>query len=288
MRRVSYILVSILFLASIPWGNAFAETGVKLTKLWETQPGLLVPESVLYHKPSQTLFVSNINGKPLEKNGQGFISKLSLDGKIKELSWATGLNAPKGSVIYKDSFFVSDIDRLVEIDMKTGKIKTTYPAPGARFLNDVEADAQGNIYVSDYDKETGAIWRLSKGTFAIWLKSPDISSPNGLHMMEKKLIVGSSGDGIIKSIRIEDKTVVSFINVGRGIDGLRPDGKGNYIISDWEGRTAIAYATGNVALLMDTREQKINSADLEYVIDKKMLLVPTFFHNTVAAYRLQE
>lgn len=281
-----FIVVSIILVlgvAAVSW----AGPGVKVTKLWETGPGLMVPESVLYHKPSQTLFVSNINGKPLEKNGKGFISKLSLDGKITSLSWATGLNAPKGSVIYKDSFFVSDIDRLVEIDFKTRKIKAEYPAAGARFLNDVAADAEGNIYVSDYDKETSAIWRLSGGVFSIWLQGPDIREPNGLHMMEKKLIVGNSGDGIIKSIRVADKTIVPFVTVGSGIDGLRPDGKGNFIVSDWAGRTSIAYATGKVDLLMDTRNEKINSADLEYIAEKKMLFIPTFFHNTVAAYRLE-
>lgn len=285
MKR-SFVIAMVLVLGVAVQSWAGSGAGVTLTKLWETGAGLSVPESVLYHKPSQTLFISNINGKPLEKNGKGFISKLSLDGKMTTLSWATGLNAPKGAVIYKDSFYVSDIDRLVEIDMKTGKIKAEYPAPGARFLNDVEADDTGNIYVTDYDKETGAIWRLSGGTFAIWLKGPEVKEPNGLHMMGKKLVFGNSGDGIIKFIRIEDKVIAPFVTVGSGIDGLRPDGKGNFIVSDWQGRTSIAYATGTVDVLMDTRAEKINSADLEYIVEKKLLLIPTFFHNTVAAYRL--
>ena len=98
-----------------------------LVKAWQTEKVFSVPESVLYHKADKTLYVSNINGAPTEKNGKGFISKLSLEGRVLKLRWAEGLNAPKGAAIFGNSFFVSDIDRLVEIDMKTGKIRRAYP-----------------------------------------------------------------------------------------------------------------------------------------------------------------
>jgi hypothetical protein len=40
--------------------------------------------------------LSNIDGKPDEKDGRGFISKISpVNGTIIELNWVTGLNAPK-------------------------------------------------------------------------------------------------------------------------------------------------------------------------------------------------
>ncbi|MBW1673776.1 MAG: hypothetical protein JRJ45_09065, partial [Deltaproteobacteria bacterium] len=74
----------------------------KVDKQWQTKKELRVPESVLYDESRNVLYVSNINGKSAEKNGQGFISKVSLDGKIEVLKWATGLHAPKGSAIYKN------------------------------------------------------------------------------------------------------------------------------------------------------------------------------------------
>lgn len=91
----------------------------KVDKQWQTQKELRVPESVLYDKSGNILYVSNINGKPTEKNGQGFISKVTLDGRIQVLKWATGLHAPKGSAIYKNKLYVSDIDHLIEIDVST-------------------------------------------------------------------------------------------------------------------------------------------------------------------------
>ena len=57
----------------------------RLTKQWETENNLRIPESVLYDKTKNILYVSNINGKPTEKNGKGFISKVLLNGKIEKL-----------------------------------------------------------------------------------------------------------------------------------------------------------------------------------------------------------
>ncbi|MCD6296427.1 MAG: ATP/GTP-binding protein, partial [Deltaproteobacteria bacterium] len=79
----------------------------KLIKQWETEKELRVPESVLYDASGNILYVSSINGRPTEKNGRGFISKVSLNGKIEVLKWATGLDAPKGSAIHGNKLYVS-------------------------------------------------------------------------------------------------------------------------------------------------------------------------------------
>ena len=258
----------------------------KLTQQWQTKKELRVPESVLYDEAGNILYVSNINGKPTEKNGQGFISKVSLDGKIEVLKWTTGLNAPKGSAIYGDKLYVSDIDRLVEIDLNTGKILAKYPATGAKFLNDVATDSSGNVYVTDMSSENSVIYKLSQGNMTVWMIGTEIKNPNGLYMEEKRLLVGNSGDGSIKAINLADKKISTIARVGSGIDGLRSDGKGNYFVSDWKGKTSLVTGSGKVIVLIDTTASKINSADLEYVKSKKLLLIPTFFDNRVVAYKV--
>jgi len=256
----------------------------KVTKQWETRKEFRIPESIVYDESRNILYVSNINGKSAEKNGQGFISKVSLDGKIAVLKWVTGLNAPKGSAIYENKFYVSDIDHVVEIDLETGKILTKHPAPGAQFLNDVAADASGNIYVTDMSAANSVIYRLSNGTMTVWMKGPELSRPNGLYMEAKRLLVGNSGDVSLKAITIADKSIRTIAKVGSGIDGLRGDGKGNYFISDWQGKTSLVTASGHIIVLIDTTASRINSADLEYIKGKKLLLIPTFFDNRVTAY----
>jgi sugar lactone lactonase YvrE len=295
MKKSSLILLVFVFFSVIAFSagqNSLAgDTGQGryiLTKQWETKKVLQIPESVLYYESGNMLYVSNINGKPTQKNGQGFISKVSLDGKIEHLKWASGLNAPKGSAIYGDKFYVSDIDELVEIDLGTGKILAKYPAAGAKFLNDVAADSSGNIYVSDMSSENSVIYKLIQGKMTVWMKGKEIINPNGLFMEEKRLVVGNSGDGSLKAIGLTDKKIKTIAKVGSGIDGLRSDGKGNYFISDWKGKTSMVTASGKVIVLLDTTASKINSADLEYIKSIRLLLIPTFFDNRVVAYKVEE
>ena len=121
------------------------------------------PESVAYAPKQNVLFVSNVNGKPTQKDQNGFISKVSpSNGSIIELNWVTGLNAPKGIAISNNNsrLYVSDITDLVEIDIDNGKIIKRFNAPGSAFLNDVVSDNQGNIYVSD--TITNTIYKLDE------------------------------------------------------------------------------------------------------------------------------
>src|ERR671927_746689 len=152
---------------------------IKTNKVWESLAELKTPESVVYAPRQDTLFVSNIDGKPDQKDQKGFISKVSLsNGSIIELNWITGLNAPKGIAIYNNSkLYVSDITDLVEIDIASGKIIKRFTAPGSSFLNDVVSDNQGNIYVSDTG--TNTIYRLNINardnnisSLQVWLQSP--------------------------------------------------------------------------------------------------------------------
>lgn len=279
-----FVLVA-LTIAALGTDDAGAQPVVK--QKWATAHVLRVPESVLYDPVDGLLYVSNINGKPLEKNNKGFISKLTIDGEIQTLTWATGLNAPKGAAIYGRRFFVSDIDALVEIDMATGRVAARYPGKKALFLNDVAIDKKGRVYVSDYAAEHSAIYRLENGTLSVWLKPGAIGRPNGLHMDGERLLVGDSVEGDIKSVELETGHVKTVAKIGWGIDGLRPDGNDGFFISDWSGRTAFVTADGKVEILLDTTAEKINSADLEYIPGKKLLLIPTFFDNRVVAYEFQ-
>ena len=79
----------------------------KINKLWETPNDLKNPESVAYASEQNVLFVSNVNGKPTQKDQNGFISKVSpSNGSIIELSSVTGLNAPKGIVISNNKKYI--------------------------------------------------------------------------------------------------------------------------------------------------------------------------------------
>ena len=121
----SYKLGLAVAAALVLFGTTGAFAGA--TEKWSLG-GFSHPESVDLDIPHQVLYVSNIGGAPLDKDGNGFISKLSRDGKLLQLKWIEGLNAPKGMVMKDFTLWVTDIDRLVEIDTRTAKITNTYPA----------------------------------------------------------------------------------------------------------------------------------------------------------------
>lgn len=262
--------------------------------LWETS-GLKTPESVLPGPAEGFAYVSNVNGGPTDKDGNGFISKVSLaDGRIIQLEWVKGLDGPKGMTLSGDKLYVADIDKLVEIDIKDGKVLAKREAPGAIFLNDVTVDAQGNVYVTD--SSTSTIWRLAGGKLEKWLESPALKFPNGIKAEGDKLIVaawGPPGTSAPKAdpanlieVSIADKKIAALGDgtpVGN-LDGLEPDGD-DFLVSDWvAGKVFRIARSGKADLLLALKQ---GTADLGYVPEQKLLLVPLMMSDKLAAYKLQ-
>ena len=260
----------------------FSTSAQSLQALWASEAVFRVPESVFYNPKTQQIYVSNINGKPDVKDHNGFISKLDKDGKVVELAWVKHLDAPKGMALKGDNLYISDIHRLVKINVQTGRVIRRYKADSARFLNDVVVDSAGNVYVTD--SRLGAIFRLHHGQFTLWKKSSLLTGANGLAIEKGKLMVGVRGyllciDPLMQSLTIQVK------NKG-GIDGLIPLGNRRYLVSDWAGKIQIIQQGKAPVVLRNTTRQKINAADLGYISDEKIVLIPTFYDNRVVAMKL--
>ena len=275
-----------------------------LNKLWETPASLKNPESVAYAPKQNVLFVSNVNGKPDQKDQNGFISKVSpSNGSIIDLNWVTGLNAPKGIAISNDGskLYVSDITDLVEINIASGKIIKLFNAPGSSFLNDVVSDNQGNIYVSD--TATNTIYKLdrnnSTSSLHVWLQSPQLNGPNGLHVdnNKNKLIVVSLGPlskpgGGIEIIDIKNKTINSLGKAGTtspfgGLDGIESDAtETHYYVSDNPaGKLYIVNADGTgYVTSIDLHTQ--GAADLGSIPGQSTIIIPLMQDNKLVAYKL--
>jgi DNA-binding beta-propeller fold protein YncE len=280
----------------------------KVNKLWETSANLKNPESVAFAPNQNVLFVSNVNGKPDQKDQNGFISKVSpSNGSIIELNWVTGLNAPKGIAISNDGskLYVSDITDLVEIDIASGKIIKRFNAPGSSFLNDVVADNQGNIYVSDTG--TNTIYRLdanldnsNTSSLQVWLQSPQLNGPNGLDIdnNKNKLIVVSLGPlskpgGGIEVINMKNKTIGSLGEQGTaspfgGLDGIVSDARNRhyYITDNPAGKIYAVNADGtSYQTLIDLHTQ--GAADLGYISGQNTIIMPLMQENKLVAYKLE-
>lgn len=252
----------------------------KLEKVWETTAELKTPESVLFDEENEIIYVANINGDPTAKDGNGFISILNADGSEKNLEWVKGLDAPKGMALSNGKLYVSDIDRLVEIDVRTGKIVSRYHAANAVFLNDVAACSNGMILVSD--SRTARIYALVNGSLSVWVEGEPLEAPNGLFTEMGKLYIG---DKNIYEADIKTKEIKQIIADAGGVDGLEKNNEGEFVFSNWPGRVFV-HRNGKNVKLLDTTAEEINTADLDFALKLNLVLVPTFFDNKVVAYRI--
>jgi sugar lactone lactonase YvrE len=272
---------------------AFSTAASAPELLWETK-GLAQPESVVEDPATGVIYVSNINGAVMQKDGNGFISRLTADGKMLERQWVKGLNSPTGLALHDRTLYAADVDQLIEINAASGEILKRYDAKGAVFLNDVVVDDDGTVYVSDTPMNT--IWRLKDGSFEPWLANDALNGPNGLLIQGKTLIVASLGKvqsqgqkkelGTLLAVSLDDQKVSK---VGKGelignLDGLQAIQPGVYLVTDWaQGALYRVDAKGKVDELIDLNQ---GSADLAYMPGNKLLLIPMMLDNSLAAYSL--
>lgn len=258
----------------------------EITEVWRTDTILQTPESVILVKKHDILYVTNMNLEPRKKDGNGFISKMDKTGKITELRWIEGLSSPKGMAIVGDTLFAADVDEIVLMDIDKGEIIRKIPIEGAGMLNDIASDNEGNIYFSDTDKNK--IHKYSGGEVAEWL-TEDLNGPNGLLFDNDRLLVASQGgfDFAAFDLATKKRTLLTE-GVGRG-DGIAFTGiPGYYIVTDWEGEIFMINPGNTKVSLLRTKEAGSNTADIEYIKEMNLLLVPTYSKNCIVAYRLTE
>ena len=270
------LLITILFNSSL----LFAQH--KLEKLWETDSVLKVPESVLFDGDNKVLYATNIDGTdPWGKDGKGSVAKVGLDGKVIATEWVSGLNAPKGMGLYKGKLYVADLNELIVIDIAGGKIEKRIVVTDAVGLNDVSIGKSGNVYVSD--SKSKKVFVVKDGVSELLLDT--LKGPNGVLMRGDDFYLLDAG-GMFKMNK--DKTLTKITDgMDGGTDGIENISGNDFIISCWQGVVWYVNADGSKEQLLDSRPDKKNTADIGMDAKNKIIYVPTFWRNTIVAYRVK-
>jgi len=208
------------------------------------------PESVLYDADGDVYLVSNINGKPTDTDDNGYIAKVSPEGKVIEPKWIDGakenvhLDAPKGMTISGGTLFVADITVVRQFDAKTGEPKPDIKIPGTTFLNDIAAAPDGGVYVTDTGvdasfKPTGAdaVYQIDKaGKVKPLIKNKNLGNPNGIAVGDKgTLWVATFGTGQVYSLDAKGKQGKPEGPPKGQLDGIVALDGGEVLVSSWEG-----------------------------------------------------
>ena len=259
---------------------------LKLVKKWETDSTLTTSESVILDEKAGLLYVACIGGVPPDsKDGDGFIAQVAIYGNIVEDKWVTGLDAPKGMGIFADTLYVADITDVVRINRKTGEIIDRIAIEDAAFLNDITTDEAGHVFVSD--TRANRIHKITNGNSEVWLEDTDMGGPNGLYVEANRLMVATFGSGNFGSVDLETKKFDSHsVDIPSG-DGIVKLTNG-YLVSNWNGEVYHVNNHWQQTRLLDTKGVNVNAADIALLPSKNMLLVPTFFKNSVVAYEIQD
>ena len=253
-----------------------------ITKKWESDPALEVPESVCYDSIRNVLYVSNINGKANVKDRDGYISIVSLSGTIIQLDWITNIDAPKGMVILNNHLFVTNIDEIVEISIDSSKIVKRYACKEAKFLNDIALAPDSSLLISG--TVNNKIYKLKNGYVTSWATNELIEHPNGLLAEDNRLLIGCNDK--ILSADYSTGYITEYINTPCSIDGIKNIGKDRYLVSDWKGRIYVVGKSIDPCLILNTTSNNVNAADFELLPDEKTIIVPTFFANSITSYKI--
>ncbi len=272
-----------------------AASSVTPTKI-ATVAGFQTPESVLWDSTLDVYFVSNINGNPAAKDGNGFISVVDPAGTMRDSVFIKGLNAPKGMAVIGDTLWVTDIDVVRGFNARTEAPVATVPIPGAVFLNDIAAAPDGSLYITDTAIRFGAQGPEHVGTDQIFRVAPDrkvssalktdsLARPNGItwDAANQRFVIVSFGGGTIRAWK-PGETTTTPLGTGPGMfDGVEI-AHGALWVSSWADSSVYRYAVGQGTKLITGVQ---SPADIGYDAKRKRVLIPVFMGNTVEIWQVQ-
>jgi hypothetical protein len=261
----------------------------------QSASGLAHPESL--RSDGHFLYATNIGktGDPSARDGDGFISKLSLDGKMITPSITTEtLNAPKGTAIIKGILYVTDLDRIVGIDLASGKkaAELSLSTYKTGFANDLAVKDDHTLFVSlmDVGKVVEVDITTGQTTAVVDLKGANgICYDKARHRLYTcNFIFENLQGGEIGVVSWQQqKPVYERIGDIRGsFDGLELLDDHTLIVSDW---VALDHPAGIVEKV-DLRSKtatKVNMpaiagpADLYLDAKKKRLFIPVMLESKV-------
>lgn len=268
-----------------------------------TITGLSTPESVIWSAKEDAWFVSNINGSPVAKDGNGFISRVSRDGVIDSLHFimsgrdSVTLNGPKGMALAGDTLWVADIDAIRAFDAHTGKpVASIELGKQATFLNDVAVGPDGVIYITDsglgFDDKGNPthpgpdrIFGLTGRTTKVLAEGDWLNRPNGItwDAANSRFVVVPFGGTALLGWK-PGVAKVDTIGTGPGAqDGVEFVG-GDLLVTSW--------ADSSVFAVSSTGDRKVvtgaaSPADLGVDQVRGLIAIPLFTKDEVDIWRVK-
>ncbi len=295
--KVLKTIVSFLFIA------LFTSSGAADERIVVADVGFATPESVEYYAAEDVYLVTNINGSPLEADGNGYISKISPDGRVIDLKWIDGtkqgtrLNAPKGAAIDGKILYVADLDEVHLFELPGGKQIGSIKIEGSSFLNGITPGGGNSVYVTDsglmggeggfVPSGTDAVYQvMANGKYKTIVKDMDMGRPNGILNHGNDFTIVTFGSGEIYLLDKMGGRKSMPTPPGGALDGLLRMDDESYLISSWGG--SAIYRLDKHGIYSTVVDSIDAPADLGYDNKRNRVLVPLFKQNKVLILPLKD
>ena len=271
-------------------------------------PGFNTPESVKYDGDQDVFFVSNINGNPSAKDGNGWIARVRpdtagdafrVDTLVRGGRSGATLNAPKGMAIVGDTLWVADIDAVRGFNRRTGAPTRTVSLTSmqATFLNDIAADAGGTVYITDTgirfnpDGSMGTpgkqrIFRF-KGSDAptVAIENDSLGNPNGIAQHGSGFVVVPFGANSIYTWESGGTARTTLASGPGQFDGVEVLQDGRILVSSWAD-SAVHVVTRGQNQMRKLIGGVPAPADIGYDTRRNRVLIPLFNGNSVEVWSI--
>ncbi len=229
---------------------------------------------------------------PATKDGDGQIAKLDKKGTVIEASFVKEkLNAPKGLAINKNLLFLTDIHRIVAIDLNSGlKIYEINFSKDSSFLNDIAVWDNTTLFVSATDTSKLYKVNLSDKTYTEVITDKSIAGINGLFCQNKgsRLYVNGFGsdnkpNGIIGYINLKNNSFTKLTSLEGYFDGIYLS-KDVLYVSNW-----VAFEKKGVIMAINVFSGKCNklksiepiSGPADFIIQNDTLILPAMLSGDI-------
>ena len=184
------------------------------------------PESVVYDSTAKRYLISNTT--------TGVILQRTLSGTVSQ--FVSGAASCRGMAIYGNAVYVACGTAVRGYDLTTGNSIMNVSVSGSSFLNGMDADASGMLYISDFTARR--IYKLNTVTQSYWIYvASTTTQPNGICVdapRNRVLFCNWGSNAPVKAINLADSSVTTVAATSySNCDGIKMDKNNNVYVSTW-------------------------------------------------------